>query len=91
MKIAREVFESEGMRVESFFGTEVLVMHEGCGELSVIVEMNYSGERYYVACLDASTKCFVEFVNTFVRIFGSPLRAVFNDKQGNIVSEVFSN
>lgn len=91
MKIAREVFESEGMRVESFFGTEVLVMHEGCGELSVIVEMRHGGERYYVACLDASVGCYMEFVRVFARLFGSPLRAVFNDRHGNSVSEVFFN
>lgn len=83
MKITREDIEADGMRVESFFGTDVIVMHEGCGGMTAIMEALHGGERYYVACVDCSEGCLIDFVAAFSVLFGNPVRALFNDNEGN--------
>ena len=91
MKIAREVIEAEGMRVESFFGTDVIVMHEGCGEYTAIMEVLHNKERYYVACVDCYEGCFVNFVATFSILFGNPVRALFARADGKVSVKVYAN
>lgn len=91
MKIAREDIEAEGMRVESFFGTDVIVMHEGCGDYTAIMEILHNKERYYVACVDCSEGCFVDFVATFSILFGNPIRALFNRSGGESSVKGYAN